>query len=176
VAGGWKVIKVYEDAGISGAKGRDQRPGLDAMMKAVNAREFDMVASWSVDRLGRSLTDLLGILQGLHEKGVGLFLHQQGLDTTTTAGKAMFQMLGVFAEFERGIIRERVNAGLARARANGVKLGRRRVKPSVEARILEMRAKGDGILKIGKALGVGTSVVQRVFKQDPRTLRASTCG
>jgi DNA invertase Pin-like site-specific DNA recombinase len=83
---GWKIVKVYEDAGISGAKGRDQRPGLDAMMKAVNAKEFDMVATWSVDRLGRSLTDLLGILQGLHDKGVGLFLHQQGLDTSTTAG------------------------------------------------------------------------------------------
>jgi DNA invertase Pin-like site-specific DNA recombinase len=78
----------------------------------------------------------------------------------------MFQMLGVFAEFERGIIRERVNAGLARARANGTKLGRRRVNPSVEARILELRANGDGILKIGKKLGVGTSVVQRVFKQE----------
>jgi DNA invertase Pin-like site-specific DNA recombinase len=84
---GWRVVKVYEDAGISGAKGRDQRPALDAMMKAVNAKEFDMVASWSVDRLGRSLTDLLSILQGLHDKGVGLFLHQQGLDTSTTAGK-----------------------------------------------------------------------------------------
>ena len=155
------------DAGISGAKGRDQRPALDAMMKAVNAKEFDMVASWSVDRLGRSLTDLLSILQGLHDKGVGLFLHQQGLDTSTTAGKAMFQMLGVFAEFERGIIRERVNAGLARARANGVKLGRRRIGPAVEARIVELRAKGNGILKIGKTLGIGTSVVQRVFKEVP---------
>jgi DNA invertase Pin-like site-specific DNA recombinase len=122
---GWEIWKVYEDAGISGAKGRDKRPGLDEMMKAVNAREFDMVAAWSVDRLGRSLTDLLGILQDLQEKGVDLFLHQQGLDTSTTAGKAMFQMLGVFAEFERGIIRERVNAGLARARAKGTKLGRR---------------------------------------------------
>ena len=159
---GWQVVEVFEDAGISGAKGRDQRPGLDAMMKAVNAKKFDMVASWSVDRLGRSLTDLLSILQGLHEKGVGLFLHQQGLDTTTTAGKAMFQMLGVFAEFERGIIRERVNAGLARARQNGTKLGRRRVKASVEATIRDQRAKGDGILKIAKTLGVGTSVVQRV--------------
>jgi DNA invertase Pin-like site-specific DNA recombinase len=164
---GWTVVKVYEDAGISGAKGRDKRPGLDAMMKAVNAKEFDMVASWSVDRLGRSLTDLLGILQGLHEKGVGLFLHQQGLDTTTTAGKAMFQMLGVFAEFERGIIRERVNAGLARARAKGVKLGRRRVKPSVETQIVALREKGHGILSIGKQLGVGTSVVQRVFRETP---------
>ena len=70
----WHVIKIFEDAGISGAKGRDKRPGLDAMMKAVNAKEFEMVATWSVDRLGRSLTDLLSILQGLHEKGVGLFL------------------------------------------------------------------------------------------------------
>ena len=164
---GWEVVKVYQDAGISGAKGRDKRPGLDAMMKAVNAKEFDMVASWSVDRLGRSLTDLLSILQGLHDKGVGLFLHQQGLDTSTTAGKAMFQMLGVFAEFERGIIRERVNAGLARARANGVKLGRRRVKPSVEAQIVALRDKGHGILRIGKKLGIGTSVVQRVFKEVP---------
>src|SRR6266576_3328716 len=160
---GWKVVKVYEDAGISGAKGRDQRPGLNAMMKAVNAKEFDMVASWSVDRLGRSLTDLLSILQGLHDKGVGLFLHQQGLDTPTTAGKAMFQMLGVFAEFERGIIRERVNAGLARAKAKGTKLGRRPVKPSVEARIRELKATGMGILKIGRTIGIGTSVVQRVI-------------
>jgi DNA invertase Pin-like site-specific DNA recombinase len=164
----WEIWKVYEDAGISGAKGRDKRPGLDAMLKAVNAKEIDMVATWSVDRLGRSLTDLLGILQGLHDKGVGLYLHQQGLDTSTTAGKAMFRMLGVFAEFERGIIRERVNAGLARARANGTKLGRRRVQPAVEARILELKASGKGILKIGRQLGIGTSVVQRVLKQEPR--------
>src|SRR5664280_309922 len=159
---GWQIVAVFEDAGISGAKGRDKRPGLDAMLRAVNAKEVDMVAAWSVDRLGRSLTDLLAILQCLKDKVVDLFLHQQGLDTTTTAGKAMFQMLGVFAEFERGIIRERVNAGLARARQNGTKLGRRRVKPSVEATIRELRAKGDGILKIARTLGVGTSVVQRV--------------
>jgi DNA invertase Pin-like site-specific DNA recombinase len=160
---GWLIERICEDAGISGAKGRDKRPGLDAMLKAVNAKEFDMVAAWSVDRLGRSLTDLLGILQGLHDKGVDLFLHQQGLDTSTTAGKAMFQMLGVFAEFERGIIRERVNAGLARAKAKGTKLGRRPVKPSIEARIRELKATGMGILRIGRTVGVGTSVVQRVI-------------
>ena len=164
---GWEVVRIYEDAGISGSKGSDKRPGLDTMMRAVNAKRFDMVAAWSVDRLGRSLTDLLGILQGLQDKGVDLFLHQQGLDTSTTAGKAMFQMLGVFAEFERGIIRERVNAGLARARQNGTKLGRRRVKPSVEATIREQRAKGDGILKIARTLGIGTSVVQRVVLETP---------
>ena len=159
----WHVVKIYEDAGISGAKGRDKRPGLDTMLKAVNAKEFDMVATWSVDRLGRSLTDLLGILQGLHDKDVDLFLHRQGLDTSTTAGKAMFQMLGVFAEFERGIIRERINAGLERAKAKGMKLGRRPVKASIEARIRELKAEGMGILKIGRTLGVGTSVVQRVI-------------
>jgi DNA invertase Pin-like site-specific DNA recombinase len=137
------------------------------MMKGVDAREFDMVASWSADRLGRSLNDLLSILQNLHEKGVGLFLHHQGLDTMTTAGKAMFQMLGVFAEFERGIIRERINAELARAKASGTKLGRRPVKPAVEARIRQLRAKGDGILKIGP-LGIGTSVVQRVLGEEAR--------
>jgi DNA invertase Pin-like site-specific DNA recombinase len=164
---GWDVVKVYEDAGISGAKGRDKRPGLDAMLKAVNAREFEIVAAWSVDRLGRSLTDLLGILQGLHDKGIDLFLHQQGLDTSTAAGRAMFQLLGVFAEFERGIIRERVNAGLARARAKGTKLGRRTVKPSVEARIRELKAGGMGILKIGRTIGIGTSVVQRVVAASP---------
>jgi DNA invertase Pin-like site-specific DNA recombinase len=135
------------------------------MLKAVNAKEFDMVAAWSVDRLGRSLTDLLSILQSLHDKGVDLFLHQQGLDTSTIAGKAMFQMLGVFAEFKRGIIRERVNAGLARAKSKGTKLGRRTVKPSVEARIRELKAEGMGILKIGRTVGVGTSVVQRVVSQ-----------
>src|SRR5215212_6610600 len=160
---GWQVVKVFEDAGISGAKGRDKRPGLDAILKAVNAREFDMVASWSVDRLGRSLTDLLSILQSLHDKGVDLFLHQQGLDTSTCAGKAMFQMLGVFAEFERSLIRERVNSGLARARANGVKLGRRPVKLAVEQRIHDLRKDGMGVVRIGRALGIGTSVVQRVL-------------
>ena len=160
---GWHVVRVFEDAGISGSKGRDKRPGLDAMLKAVNAKEFDMVAAWSVDRLGRSLTDLLDILQQLHDKHVDLFLHQQGLDTSTTAGKAMFQMLGVFAEFERGIIRERVNAGLARARAKGKRLGRLPVKQSFEALIRELKAEGMGKVKIGRTIGVGTSVVQRVL-------------
>src|SRR5580658_742767 len=126
----WDVVEVFEDAGISGAKGRNQRPGLDAMMKAVTRREVDMVAAWSVDRLGRSLIDLLDFLRELHAKGVDLFLHQQGLDTSTPSGRAMFQMLGVFAEFERSMIRERVMAGLSRAKANGIQLGRRRLEDS----------------------------------------------
>jgi DNA invertase Pin-like site-specific DNA recombinase len=101
-----------------------------AVPTTVARREIDMVAEWSVDRLGRSLTDLLGFLTDLHAKGVDLFLHQQGLDTSTPSGRAMFQMLGVFAEFERAMIRERVMTGLARARAEGKQLGRRTVEQS----------------------------------------------
>src|SRR4249919_393549 len=125
---GWSVVQVFEDSGISGAKGRKDRPSLDALLKSVARREVDMVAAWSVDRLGRSLTDLLDFLRELHAKGVDLFLHQQGLDTSRPSGRAMFQMLGVFAEFERSMIRERVIAGLSRAKADGIQLGRRRLE------------------------------------------------
>jgi len=100
----WEMVKVFDDAGMSGAKGRDQRPGLDAVMKAVARREVDMVAAWSVDRLGRLLIDLIGFLRELHVKGVRQFLHQESLDTLTSSGRAMFQMMGVFAEFERAMI------------------------------------------------------------------------
>jgi DNA invertase Pin-like site-specific DNA recombinase len=160
---GWDVVGVYEDAGISGAKGRDKRPGLDRLLKDVTARKVNMIAAWSVDRLGRSLQDLVAMLNDLQAVGCDLYLHQQALDTSTPSGRAMFQMCGVFAEFERSMIRERVNAGLARARSKGIKLGRRKVKPSVEEQIQELRQGGMGILRIGKTLGVGTSVVQRVL-------------
>ena len=163
---GWKVVATYEDAGISGAKGRDKRPGFDRMLKDATAGRFDILASWSVDRLGRSLQDLIGLLSELHSTGRDLYLHQQAIDTSTPSGKAMFQMLGVFAEFERGMIRERVNAGLARAKARGVKLGRKRIAPQLEQRIRDLRSEGKGVLKIGRLLGVGTSAVQRVVAEQ----------
>ena len=105
---------MYRDEGISGSKGRDKRPGFDAMHKDASRRKFDIVMAWSVDRLGRGLQDLIGFLSELHALGIDLALHQQGIDTTTPAGKAMFQMMGVFAEFERSMIVERVRAGVAR--------------------------------------------------------------
>ena len=101
---GCEIVKVYKDHGISGAKGRDKRPAFNALCRDATKRQFDMVMAWSVDRLGRSLQDLVGFLSELHALNIDLFLHQQGLDTTTPAGKAMFQMLGVFAEFERSVI------------------------------------------------------------------------
>lgn len=167
---GWTVVQEFVDDGISGAKGRKDRPALDALLKSVARKEFDVVASWSVDRLGRSLIDLVGLLQELHSVGVDLYLHQQGINTTTPAGKAMFQMMGVFAEFERAIIQERVKTGLDRARARGTKsgkaIGRPAASEALEARIRELRAQGHGILKIAKLAGSSSSVVQRVVNSS----------
>src|SRR2546425_11908181 len=120
---GWAALCQNLDHGISGAKGREKRPAFDRLCRDAARREFDMVMAWSVDRLGRSLQDLVGFLSELHALKIDLFLRQQGLDTTTPAGKAMFQMMGVFAEFERAMIAERVRAGLARARSEGKRLG-----------------------------------------------------
>jgi DNA invertase Pin-like site-specific DNA recombinase len=142
-----------------------KRPGLDALLKGVARKEFDIVAAWSVDRLGRSLQDLIELLGELHSKGVDLYLHQQGIDTTTPAGKAMFQMMGVFAEFERAILRERIKAGLARAKEDGRVFGRPRVSSEAEDAIRRARSKGLGIRKIATQVGVGVSVVQRVVAQ-----------
>ncbi|MDF2809229.1 MAG: Resolvase domain [Microvirga sp.] len=163
---GWKVVAMFEDAGISGAKGRGQRPGFDKLMKAVTRREVDMVAAWAVDRIGRSMPDLVSFLTEIHASGADLYLHQQALDTSTPAGKAMFQMMGVFAEFERSMIQERVKAGLARARADGKRLGRPTLGGDAEARIRALRAEGMGIVKIAKTLGIGVSAVQRVASAD----------
>lgn len=159
---GWRVVAEFVDHGISGAKGRKDRPEFDRMLKSAARREFDLIASWSVDRLGRSLSHLVEFLGEIHAKGVDLYLHQQALDTSTPAGRAMFQMCGVFAEFERAMIQARVKAGLDRARALGKRLGRPSVGPKVEAAIRAARAKGTGIKRIARDLGVGVSVVQRV--------------
>lgn len=171
---GWTVAAVFEDAGISGAKGRKDRPGLDALLKAVARREVDMVMAWSVDRLGRSLVDLLGTLQELHAKDVDLYLHQQGLDTSTPTGRAMFGMMGVFSELERTLIAERVKAGLARVRAEdpekrkerGKKaIGRPKLEVADKARadkVRAMRASGVGVRKIARELGVGVGTVLRL--------------
>ena len=164
---GWNVVGEFVDRGISGAKGPKDRPQLAALLRGVSRKDFDIVASWSVDRLGRSLLDLVSMLQELHSTGVDLYLHQQGINTTTPAGKALFGMMGVFAEFERGMIQERVRAGLARAKAKGTKsgnpIGRPAVASKVEDHIRELRAQGLGMLKIAKNAGCGVSVVQRVL-------------
>ncbi|WP_020181843.1 recombinase family protein [Methylotenera sp. 1P/1] len=165
---GWVVVGEFIDHAISGAKGRDQRPAFDKLQKGAVRKEFDMVAAWSVDRLGRSLQHLVEFLSEIHESGVDLYLHQQGINTGTPAGKALFQMCGVFAEFEKSMIKERVIAGIARSKVTGTKSGKPHGRPAnlanPEPQIKALRAEGKGMLKIAKELGVGVSTVQRVLK------------
>src|SRR5262249_9576999 len=150
------ITKIYCDHGISGAKGRDKRPAFDRLCRDAARRELDIVMAWSVDRLGRSLRDLIEFLSGLDALGIDLYLHQQGLDTTTPSGRGMFQMMGVFAEFERAMIAERVRAGLARARANGTRLGR----PRLSAELAERIASANGsVRQIAAQFGVGVGTV-----------------
>jgi DNA invertase Pin-like site-specific DNA recombinase len=165
---GWDIVHVYKDHGISGARGKDKRPAFNALHKAAARREFDVVMAWSVDRLGRSLQDLVAFLAELHAAGVDLFLHQQGLDTTTPAGKAMFQMLGVFAEFERAIIQERVRAGLRRAVSEGKKLGRPRIDPDLEKKVIAaLKARsttGESVRSLARKFHIDPSTVQRIAR------------
>ena len=162
---GWRIVETFEDNGVSGAKGRDKRPGYDRLLKAATKRKIDVVAAWSVDRLGRSLQHLVGFLAELNAVGCDLYLEKQAVDTTTPAGRALFQMLGIFAEFERSILQDRIHAGLARARRNGTKsgkpIGRARISRKVEDEIRATLALGNGVIKTAKLVGCGVGTVQK---------------
>src|SRR6516165_2903225 len=157
---GWQVVEQYSDAGISGSKGRDGRPGLDLMLNDAKRRKFDVVMAWAID--------LLHTIQELEAAGVDLYLDQQSIDTTTPMGKLMFQVTGAFAEFERGMIRQRIHAGLKRAVEAGKILGRPRISPAIEKRIQDRLRAGMGIIKVAREVGVGNGTVQRIADEMHR--------
>ena len=161
-ARGWQIVQTFSDAGVSGAKDRNERPGFDQMTKQAQRHRFDVVMVWAIDRIGRSLIDLLGTIQHLEACGVDLYLDQQAIDTTTPSGKLMFQVTGAFAEFERAMIRQRIHAGLERAVANGKTLGR----PLNDRRAIEKArlalSGGMGINKVAKQVGLSNSTVARL--------------
>jgi DNA invertase Pin-like site-specific DNA recombinase len=164
-ARGWEVVTVYSDEGISGAKGRADRPALDAMLKDASRRRFDVVMAFAIDRLGRSLADLIATIDTLHASGVDLFIDQQNVDTTTPAGKLLFQVLGAFAEFERAMIRQRVYAGMARAREQGVRIGRPECDSAKLALARTGLANGWPIRKVATVAGLSFGTVQRLAKK-----------
>jgi DNA invertase Pin-like site-specific DNA recombinase len=176
---GHEIVEVYVDHGISGAKGRDKRPAFDRLHKDAARRKFDLIMTWSVDRLGRSLRDLVAFLDHLRATKVELFLHQQGLDTTTPSGRAMFGMLSVFADFERSMIQERVRAGMARAKAKGTKsgkaIGRPAIPPHVRSAIRSAYISGGvGMRGIAKQFHVGPETVRRcLFEGGPLEMTVS---
>jgi DNA invertase Pin-like site-specific DNA recombinase len=159
---GWEVAEVYDDAGISGSKGRADRPGLDRMLNDAARRHFDIVLVWAIDRLGRSLIDLLGTIQHLEAVGVDLYIDQQSIDTSTPMGKLIFSVCGAFAQFEKSMIQQRVHAGLKRARAQGKTLGRPKVNEATQAAIRRSLEQGIGVKRTAAALGCGIGTVIRV--------------
>jgi DNA invertase Pin-like site-specific DNA recombinase len=162
---GMTVVAEFNDEGISGAKGRDKRTGFDNIIKGSIKKDYDTILVWSVDRLGRSLQDLVSFLNEIHSVGCDLYIHQSGLDTSTPTGKMMFQMCGVFAEFERGMIRERVVAGQKRAKSQGKHIGRpTNLNEGLVHSIKYMKEQGVGIRKIAKDLSVGVGTVYRVLE------------
>ena len=162
---GYKIVHTFKDEGISGAKGRDERKGFDELIKGAVKKDFDMILCWSVDRLGRSLQDLVSFLNEIHSVNCDLYIHQSGIDTSTPSGKMMFQMCGVFAEFERGMIRERVISGQNRAKEQGKHIGRpTNLNDGLVSSIKFMREKGMGIGRIAKDLKVGVGTIYRVLE------------
>lgn len=159
---GWIVVGVFTDEGVSGAKGRDQRPGYNALLKGIARGEFDLVAAWSVCRLGRSLQDLVTFLGEIQNRWVGLYLHVQGLDTTSPASRALFRMLSVFSEVERAMIRDRVMAGLNWTRAKGTRLGCPPMETAKVEAIRAMLISAKSIRATARATGAGTASVQRI--------------
>jgi DNA invertase Pin-like site-specific DNA recombinase len=165
---GWIVVATFSDQGISGAKGRDQRPGFDQMLRGVARKEFDIIAAWSVDRLGRSLQHLVTFLAEINARGVDLYLHTQGLDTSTPAGRALFGMLSVFSEFERAILVDRVKAGVNRAKAQGKHCGRPPLASTKAEAIRALLGTGTSLSRIAKKVGVGVGTVHRVKQTENR--------
>ena len=159
---GWNIVAFYEDFGISGAKGKHQRPSFKKLMDDATRRKFDIIAAWSIDRLGRSLQDLVVFLNEVNALGIDLYLHQQAIDTSTPAGKLIFHVCSVFAEFERSIISERVISGLERAKAQGKQLGRPKINDKARETVISLLKEGFGMLKTAQIAGVGTGTVQKI--------------
>ena len=163
---GWTVTHEVIDEGISGSKGRSDRPGFDRIFELVEHKAVGAVMAWSVDRIGRSLQDLVALMKELQRNSVDLYCHQQSINTATPAGRMTFSIFGALGEYERSLIIERIHAGIARAKAEGVRFGRPRTyDDAVRAQVIELRAKGIRMRDIARQLGVGFGTVWRVCRE-----------
>ena len=161
---GLEVVQEISDEGISGAKGRDEREGFNELIKGSIQKEWDIILVWDVSRLGRSLQHLVSFLDDIHSAKCDLYIHQSGLDTSTASGKMMFQMIGVFSEFERSMIRERVIAGQQRAKAEGRHIGRKsNLTNGVINAVIQLREKNVPIKRIAKDMQIGVGTVYKIL-------------
>jgi DNA invertase Pin-like site-specific DNA recombinase len=166
---GLEIVDTYSDAGISGAFGRDKRPAFDELLKDANRKKYDGIMVWSIDRIGRSLQDLISFLDDVQSKDIDLYIHQQGLDSSTPTGRLMFSLVGSFAEYERTLIKERVRAGMERAKKSGTKSGRAIGRPSnvndgTKSAVVELHKSGMSMNKICKTLSIGSGTLYKLLE------------
>ena len=162
---GFEIVKVYEDE-ISGAKTREKRPAYNELCKDAFLKRFDVVIAWDVSRFGRSLKEFVSFLADMDDKGIGVVAVKNGLDTSSSTGRMMMKMIGVMEEWNREMLVERTRAGLARTRANGTKLGRKKItNPKMTAQIISLRDANKSIRAIAKEVGVSTATIQRELRK-----------
>ena len=162
---GYEVVKVYEDE-ISGAKTREKRPAYNELCKDAFLKRFDVVIAWDVSRFGRSLKEFVSFLADMDDKGIGVVAVKNGLDTSSSTGKMMMKMIGVMEEWNREMLVERTKSGLARTRANGTKLGRKKItNPRMTAQIISLRNENKSIRAIAAEVGVSTATIQRELRK-----------
>jgi len=159
VRSGWTVCEEFIDQAATG--GNTKRPAFQAMLAAARQKKFQILLVWKLDRLSRSLKDLINTLDELGSLGIDFVSYDNHLDTSTPTGKLVFQIVGAVAEFEKDIIRERVVAGLAAAREKGKRLGRPPIAPNIYDQALAMRAEGLSYKKIGKALNIDEGTIRK---------------
>ena len=159
---GWALAGEYVDIGVSGTK--EKRPELDRLMADAHRRKFDVVVVWSFDRMARSVSHLLRVLETFNSLGIAFVSLREQIDTSTPAGKMIFTVLGAVAELERSLIAERVKAGLRNARAKGKKLGRPKVFLDA-SRIASLRARGASLRTIAREMGVSVGKVHSMAQK-----------
>jgi DNA invertase Pin-like site-specific DNA recombinase len=169
---GWDIVRTYRET-VSGTKGIDHRPALKSLLLEARQRQFDKVVVWSADRLARSMRHLVIVLSELNDCGVQIFSYRQGVDTSTPMGAMLWQFLGIFAEFEHGIRRERQATGIARAKKRGVRFGRPRLSIMKRREIIKLRRGGLAINKIARRLSVGSGTILRVLANETLDQRQS---
>lgn len=161
----YEVTKIYEDQ-ISGAKTREKRPAYNELCKDAFLKKFDLVIAWDVSRFGRSLKEFVSFLADMDDKGIGVVAVKNGLDTSSSTGKMMMKMIGVMEEWNREMLVERTKSGLARTRANGTKLGRKKItNPKMTAQIISLRDENKSIRAIATEVGVSTATIQRELRK-----------
>ena len=169
----WQITEIYEET-VSGTKGVDERYELNRMMHDACRKKFDKVVLWSVDRLGRSMTNLVSVLSQLDDLDVDVFSYVQGIDTNTQFGKSMFQMVGIFAELENNMRKERQSIGIKRALDNGAKFGRKSIiNDELIIKINGLREDGHSMRHIANECDVSTTIVQKAIKNTVRNTNSS---